>query len=162
MKKLLLLIPTIILLALVACNKKKTTEPEVIGLPVFTFASEDTAAVQSLANQFVDYFRAGNINAAADMLYIVRNDSVIALPEDQKANFKQALSTLPIYDCAIKEMNLYSNRDNEVRLALLIAEEGNIEREEGTINFFLNPVLQEGNWYLTLLSEYAEGVGLYH
>ena len=156
MKKLLLLIPTIILLALVACNKKKTTEPEVIGLPVFTFASEDTAAVQSLANQFVDYFRAGNINAAADMLYIVRNDSVIALPEDQKANFKQALSSLPIYDCAIKEMNLYSN------LALLIAEEGNIEREEGTINFFLNPVLQEGNWYLTLLSEYAEGVGLYH
>jgi hypothetical protein len=66
------------------------------------------------------------------------------------------------YGCAQKELELYSDRDNQLRIALKIVESGNLETGEGTTNMFLNPVQKDGQWYLTLLDTHAEGVGVYH
>ena len=66
------------------------------------------------------------------------------------------------YGCEQKELELYSDRDNQLRIALKIVESGNFETGEGTTNLFLNPVQKDGQWYLTLLDTHAEGVGVYH
>lgn len=135
---------------------------EMSDLPVFEFNHQDSATVRALADQYVAFYKEGNLDAAADMLYTVHGDSIMPLTDEQREGFKTALSVLPNFGCEIKDVEMLSDRDNRVRILLKVAEDGDFETEKGTINFFLNPILVEGQWYLSLLDKYAEGVGLYH
>lgn len=143
-------------------DKKPTSEVDENGLPVFEFSNQDSTNIMSLANDYMTFFGQQNYEAASDMLYIVRNDSIFPLDNEQRNGFVQAMKVLPVYGTALKELKLYSDRDNELRIAVQVSEDGNLETEKGTINFMLNPVQVEGRWYLTLRDKYAEGVGLYH
>lgn len=150
-------------LALCACNNKKTTVNENgFELPVFEFNEKDSAEVRTLTDDYVARFNAGELERAADMLYVVVDSAITPLSAEQRAGFLKAMTALPKYGCQVKEMELLSNRDNRVRIAMKIIEQGDFETGKGTINFFLNPVLVDGKWYLTLLDNYAEGVGMYH
>ena len=60
------------------------------------------------------------------------------------------------------KQKLLSDKDNEVRIALLVSPDGDLDSDQGTISFVLNPVYIGEKWYLTLRDQYAEGVGLYH
>lgn len=147
----------------IACTDKKSAQQmNENGLPVFEFSNQDSTNIMALANDYMTFFSQQNYEAVSDMLYIVRNDSVFPLDEEQRNGFVQAMKVLPVYGTALKELTLLSNRDNELRIAVQIAPDGDINEDKGTINFFLNPVEVEGQWYLTLRDEYAEGVGLYH
>jgi len=152
----------VVLLTLVSCNQgKQTGEVNEKGLPVFEFNDEDSVAIRALADDYVNRFKAQNYEAAADLLYTVRNDSVFPLDDEQRKGYVQAMKMMPFRDCAIKEQVLRSDKDNQIRIAMLLDENGSLEKEQGTVNFFLNPVFVDGKWYLTLLNRYAEGVGLY-
>ncbi len=155
-----LLLITLFLLA--SCHEKKVAEAPDLSLPVFEFSNEDSLAISNLADQYMAYFKEGDYEGAIHLLNIVRNDSILPLPAEQAEGFKKAMSLLPIVDCSLKDLVLYSNRDNELRIALQISEDGDMQTGKGCINFFLNPVEKDGRWFLTLRDEYAEGVGLYH
>lgn len=153
----------LVILLLASCRNGKTTgEVNENGLPIYEFNDKDSVAVRALADDYVNRFKAQNYEAAADMLYTVRNDSVFPLTGDQRNGYLQAMKMMPFRDCAIKEQILRSDKDNEIRIAMLLSEDGSLDEEKGTVNFFLNPVYIDGQWYLTLLDRYAEGVGLYH
>ena len=107
-------------------------------------------------------FNAGNFESAADLLFTVHNDSIHPLTDEQRMGYITAMQALPRFGCVLRELALYSDRDNELRLAIKMDPNADADHDKGTINFFLNPILVDGKWYLTLLSEYAEGVGLYH
>ena len=154
---------TFVILLLASCRNGKTTgEVNENGLPIYEFNDKDSVAVRALADDYVNRFKAQNYEAAADMLYTVRNDSVFPLSDDQRNGYLQAMKVMPFRDCAIKEQILRSDKDNQIRIAMLLSEDGSLDEEKGTVNFFLNPVYIDGQWYLTLLDRYAEGVGLYH
>jgi hypothetical protein len=153
----------LVILLLASCRNGKTTgEVNENGLPIYEFNDKDSVAVRALADDYVNRFKAQNYEAAADMLYTVRNDSVFPLSDDQRNGYLQAMKVMPFRDCAIKEQILRSDKDNQIRIAMLLSEDGSLDEEKGTVNFFLNPVYIDGQWYLTLLDRYAEGVGLYH
>lgn len=153
----------LVILLLASCRNGKTTgEVNEKGLPIYEFNDKDSVAVRALADDYVNRFKAQNYEAAADMLYTVRNDSVFPLTDDQRNGYLQAMKMMPFRDCAIKEQILRSDKDNQIRIAMLLSEDGSLDEEKGTVNFFLNPVYIDGQWYLTLLDRYAEGVGLYH
>ncbi len=156
------LLPLFCVLFFLSCRDKRVSETVEPGLPVFEFSNEDSLDIQALAEQYMSYFKSGDLDGAIHLLYIVRNDSVLPLPPQQAEGFKNAIQMFPIVDCSLKELKLYSDRDNELRVALQIAEQGNMETGEGCINLYLNPVEKDGHWFLTLRDEYAEGVGLYH
>ena len=40
---------------------------------------------------------------------------------------------------------------------LQVTSTGSLETEEGVMKFYLNPVLKDGQWYLTLLDMEQEG-----
>ena len=151
-----------VLLLFSACGGKRSEQVSVQDLPAFTFTSADTSAIHQLAETYVGLVRDCNFEAAADMLYFVRNDSILPLDEEQRSGFITTMRIMPFYGCSLKELNLYSDRDNELRIAMQITEDGNSETGEGCTNFFLNPVEKDGTWYLTLLDKYAEGVGIYN
>ena len=163
-KNLLIFCCLILAVMLTGCsnNKKKTEQFDERGLPIFSFDNEDSIAVRKLGDEYVARFSSKNFDAAADMLYTVRNDSVRPLSDSSRAGFVEAMKHIPMQGCAIKEQTLRSDKDNQMRIAILMTPNGDLETERGTVNFFLNPVYIDGQWYLTLLDSYAEGVGLYH
>ena len=147
-----------------ACNSKdKNTaqDGELIPSVVFEFSSEDSLQVNELADKYVACFNANDMETAADMLYVVRNDSVFPLTDEQKLSFLHAMSQLPKLGFQKKELILKSDLDNKVRIAVLMNEGGSLEEEKATINLFVNPVKIDGCWYLTAYDRYAEGVGRY-
>lgn len=150
------------LFALSSCRDKQEKVKVDSGLPVFEFTNEDSLDISALADQYMGYFKDRDYEGVVHLLYIVSNDSIIPLPAEQAEGFKKAMSLLPIVDCSLKELKLFSDRDNELRIALQISEDGDMETGKGCINFFLNPVEKDGHWFLTLRDEYGEGVGLYH
>ena len=162
MKYLYQIFVGVVLLSFVACNGKKTQETEETGLPVFHFEQQDSDQIRLLAKDYVDRFNAGDLEGAADMLFFVRNDSVLPLSAKRRAGFLDAMKQFGQYGCVQKELKLYSDRDNELRIAVKMVEAGDFETGTGTTNLILNPVLKDGKWYLTLRDQYAEGVGLYH
>ena len=161
--KLFLFLTLLSLLFVTACkDTKPTAEVTDTGLPVFEFTSGDSTEIMQLANDYMARFSAKDFRGASDMLYTVHDNTIVPLTDDQRNGYEQAMNALPIFASAVKELKLFSDRDNELRIAVQVAEDGDLESEMGTINFVLNPVEVEGKWYLTLRDEYAEGVGLYH
>ena len=151
------------LLLLPGCKSdKKTGELNEKGLPVYEFSNEDSIAVRALADEYVQYFKSKDFETCANMLYTVKDVSVHPLTAEQRKGYAAAMSALPFRDLAIKEQKLLSDKDNEVRISLLMSPDGDLEQDKGTISFVLNPVYIDEKWYLTLRDEYAEGVGLYH
>lgn len=151
------------LLMLVGCDNKKQ-QPETADesqMPVFEFSSSDSLIISQLADEYLAAFSVGDFNSASNMLYTVRGDSVFPLTDEERASYIDAMSHLPQHGCQKKEVILNTDRDNRVRIALLMNPEGSLEEEIGTINYYLNPIKVEGQWYLTAFDPYAEGVGIY-
>lgn len=126
---------------------------------VVIYAHEDSLAISELANTYVELFNTGNFEAAADMLYTVKNDSALPLTNEQRMGYIQAMQQIGRLGCQLKDMQLNTYKDNKVRIAVLMSEQGSLEEERGTVNFYLNPVKIENQWLLTLYDKYAEGVG---
>ena len=63
-----------------------------------------------------------------------------------------------VYAVRTTSFILRSDKNNDVKLTVQIDENGDIDKNIGTISFSLNPVYKDGNWYLTVLDKYAEGV----
>jgi hypothetical protein len=146
-----------------SCGDKKTAAvAEQSSLPVFEFGRQDSLDIRALAEDYMSRFNAGNFESAADLLFTVSNDSIHPLTDEQRMGYITAMQALPQFGCVLRELALYSDRDNELRLAIKMDPNADADHDKGTINFFLNPIQVDGKWYLTLLSEYAEGVGLYH
>ena len=163
MKFLYTILAGLLLFTLASCGGKKSSETEEAhGLPVFHFEQQDSTAIRNLAQDYVDRINHGDMDGAASLLYFVRNDSILPLPSDKRQEFVEHMKLIGKYGCEQKELELYSDRDNQLRIALKIVESGNFETGEGTTNLFLNPVQKDGQWYLTLLDTHAEGVGVYH
>ncbi|MBP5339274.1 MAG: hypothetical protein J6Z14_08260 [Prevotella sp.] len=123
------------------------------------YEAEDSMAITQLANEYVTRFNGGDFNQVADLLYFVRNDSVFPLTEAQREGFVMAMSQIGRLGCQLKDMQLNTFKDNKVRVAVLMDENGSLDEDKGTISLYLNPVKIDNQWYLTLYDRYAEGVG---
>lgn len=143
-------------------NKNKEVTVEEPGLPVFEFNQNDSANIQSLADSYLASVNSGDFESAADMLNTVSNGVVSPLTDQERNGYLSAMKSLPQHGFVQQDLLLFSDRDNELRIAVKMTEDAKPETGEGVIMFVLNPIEVDGQWYLTLRSEYAEGVGLYH
>lgn len=122
------------------------------------FTDKDTTTISKQGDEYLQLFRNRNFAGCADLLYEVRNDSIFPLSDTKKAEYVNAMSNLPIYDAKMTAITLRDRKNNALRLTVQIIESGDLSKEIGVTHFFLNPVLKDGKWYLTLLDENAEGV----
>ena len=148
-------------LLFVSCNsgkKKDALKSEYVRPASIEYSGQDSAAIKSLIDNYVENFKNKNFNVTADMLYYLKNDSVFPLSDETKEKYKQAYSHMPIYGCKVKSLVLRSDKNNEVKLSVQIVSSGDLDDDKGVTSVSLNPVLVDGKWYLTLLDEYAPGV----
>jgi len=149
---------TVLLLGSCKKESKVKSIDEILRPASMTYTKADTAAILEMVDQYKNLFIAGDFSAAADMLYYVKNDSVFPLDENTKKVYTKAMSQFHFFDGKLKGFLLRSDKNNEMKLLMQIAENGNLEEERGVTTLSLNPVVKDGKWYLTLLDEYAEGV----
>lgn len=111
-----------------------------------------------MVNRYVGLIQNRNFADAADMLYNVRNDSILPFTIEEKAGFVKAYNHFPVYNAKVTTLILRSDKNNQVDVSLQIMKDGDIATGKGTTVMSLNPVVKDGKWYLTLLSKDAEGV----
>ena len=152
---------TIIVLVLaifISCGKKKESKREYIRPASMIYTKQDTADIRNLINQYLSYFKAKDLEAAADMLYFVRHDSILPLDQVRRDKFINLYKMFPVYDAKEKSFDLMSDRNNKVKIMFQIQKDGNLMKEQGVMSLSLNPVVKDGKWYLTLYDKDAEGV----
>lgn len=156
---------TIIVLVLtvfISCGKQKKENDgrisEYIRPASMYYSKQDTADIRNLVNQYLSYFKAKDLEAAADMLYFVRHDSILPLDQERRSRFINLYKMFPVYDAKEKSFDLMSDRNNQIKIMFQIQKDGDLMKEQGVMSFSLNPVVKDGKWYLTLYDKDAEGV----
>lgn len=145
----------------VSCNsekKKYSGKSEYLRPATIEYSAQDSAEIRQLVSNYVEAFSNKDYKATSEMLYKVRNDSIIPLDSREKAAYVEAYNHMSIYGCKLKSLVLRSDRNNEVKLTVQIVSSGDLDNEVGVTHLSLNPVLKDGKWYLTLLDKNAEGV----
>ncbi len=151
----------LVLTLLVSCGKNKKNDQnynEYIRPASMYYSKQDTIDINNLVGQYLTYFKEKNLEAAADMLYFVRHDSILPLDEVRRQKFINAYKLFPVYDAQQKSFILNSDRNNNIRIVFQVYKDGDIDSEQGTMHFSLNPVVKDGKWFLTLFDPDAEGV----
>lgn len=148
------------LLLLASCSgggEKAKHTSEAMRAPSLDFSADDSLAVITLANNYLEAFGEKDYEAAADMLFKYENDSIRQLNADERKSYLNTMRQLPNYGCKLKGIALYTENNNRLIYMMQVASSGSLEREEGIMKFYLNPVLKNGEWYLTLLDMNQEG-----
>ena len=149
-------------LGMLSCSsgkKKEMTIAEQYLRPAsMNYSGKDSSEIKTLVENYVSALKSKNIEAAANMLYFVRNDSIFPITEKDRKGFTALYNSMPILDCKATTLILRSELNNEARIVVTLKEDGDIDRQIGTTTISLNPVLIEGKWYLTLLDKSAQGV----
>lgn len=142
-------------------EKKVKTAKDLLRPASMIYTSQDSSRIRELVNEYIEAFSKQDFDATADMLYKVKNDSIFPLTDAEKTKYKKAMSLLPVYGVKEQSFVLRSDKNNEVRLAVQIVSSGNIDEGIGVTSVSLNPVVKDGQWYLTMLDEKAEGVNIH-
>ena len=155
------------LLVLASCGDKKRSEetgPQNKYLRPVTLdlSQKDTTQIRQLVDNYVQAFANNDFETASQMLYCVKNDSVIPLPEQERRNFVRTMKVFTVYACELEEFTIRTEKNNEMKLKVQIMEDGDMATNKDVTHFSLNPVLKDGQWYLTVRDENAEGVENYN
>lgn len=140
-------------------DKRQKAAPEYSVLPpsIDILTNDDTLAVLQLANNYISAFAAKDYHASADMLYKYEGDSVRPLNNEERASYIKLMRRYPNYGCKLKGVTLRSITNNRVFYHMQVISNGNLDKGEGVMKFMLNPVMKDGEWYLTLFDPNAEG-----
>lgn len=159
-----LLTSLVLVLFFAACSDKKpqATSGEANQF-VFEFTNEDSISINSLVDEYVAAYNSGDLEACADFLFTVRNDSVFPLSATDRHGFISSMQPLVSFGCERKDLTLKTDRDNKIAIALFLteADSESSQTERPFAKFILNPVKVDDKWYLTVYDPRAEGVGIY-
>ncbi len=126
-------------------------------MPHLDFSAQDSSNVKTLAAEYVAAFEGKDYTAAANLLYKYENDSVRPLTNQERDEFVSTMNQLPNFGCKLHGITMLTENNNRLQYLLQVTPDGNIDEEKGVMKFYLNPVLVDGNWYLTLLDMNQEG-----
>jgi len=139
-------------------KKQYTGQSEYLRPATIDYSAQDSVEIRQLVSNYVEAFNKRDFKATSEMLYKLRNDSILPLDAKEKAAYVEAYNHIHTYGCKVKSLVLRSDKNNEVKLTVQIVSSGDMDKEIGVTHLSLNPVVKDGKWYLTLLDKNAEGV----
>lgn len=146
----------VVTLCLVSCSKKREKTGNVYGQEI-EFVKEDTMQINSLVTEFIDNMNNNRIEAAADMLYIVRDGKPVAFSEEEKKGFVTAYTLLPVKSCKLLNYTLVNEFNNEAKVEVEL-DIPSADKAPKKSKIYLNPIMVDDKWYLTTLDPRGEGV----
>lgn len=136
-------------LLLAACSgeKKQQTFPE--NGPQMTLSNSDTITVQSMVNDFLEQVKQGNIDDAVSRLFVLENDEVKPLSDEQRQEYRTSLGAFDFKGYRITTLTFFKETDSEVGYDLYLDDPA-VAQHPRTIKGLIRPVRRNGAWYITL------------
>lgn len=153
--KYLVLIAAVIALMTACKGKNEAPKPTDPLAPQMTVSAYDTTTVQQLTCDFLEQVKEGKVDEALSRLYVLENDEVKPLPDDQKPNCRFWLGMYQVYDYRITEYTFFKETDSEVKYELTI-EDPLTTQDPARITGLIRPVRRNGAWYITLANSKTE------
>lgn len=131
----------ILCVAFASCqNDKSKQKSEQIEIAP-TFSKEDTMEVARLATEYLEHLKNKEFDLALQMLNHMRNDSILALSEEEKKDLKQQYQTFPVLAYRIEGISLNDEYTTEVMYSIeFFKKEPGQEEVPNTMKFRLNPI----------------------
>lgn len=153
MKKstLLLALPLFLLMLIAACTGKNEPTQPAGDEVVMDRTAEDSTSLLSMATAYLDALKAGNINAALDMLHAWNGNEVVDLSPEYRERLTSLLQNFPVINYEIERMVLNSEEDTRVDYLYEFFEkpEG-MENINNTMRGSLSPHRVDGKWLLVV------------
>lgn len=153
----LLCIAVLSALVFTACRRTSDKETTILRPASIDYSGQDTTEILSLSNQFISYLVDQDYDNAVDMLYEYKDYSAQPFVGTSRDSVRNGISSIPIFDYKLNTIILRDAVNNEVSFIVKLVPDGDIDEGIGVTKFFLNPVLVDGKWYLTLLDTNADG-----
>lgn len=142
-----------------SCKRQKTVkelEQDYIVQPVDSFTSVDSSEVSNLVSQFIDRLNQKDIKGAVSMLSFLNGDTIIPLNRDMALRQANALHNMQGIRYDVDKMQFMEDKDNIVKVKVVLFEKAAGDDRPNTLNFYLKPVRYEGNWYLTTVDNITD------
>ena len=144
-------------LFMAGCKQHKKVDEGFLREAAMDYSSSDSAEIKRLVDEYIGYLKQGDYERLADMLYLVQDNHAVPYSEGLRDSFITGLKTIPVVDATLNSILLRDNVNNEVGIAIKMIDDGDPNSKRGITHLYLNPVVFNGKWYLTLLDMNAEG-----
>ena len=130
-------------------EKKKQLTPKEEFLMGLT--AEDTVQVLTISRSCMDTLKAGNIDEALKMLFILRDGKAIPLPAEKEQQLRKKFKYFPVVDYKLDYYSFSSTDNNDVKFQIeFFKHTSSDDHTPNTIGFMFNPVKIDGVWYLAV------------
>ena len=139
-------------------SKKKSPAEGYLRPPSMVFTPADTSSINKLVDTFVEQINTRDLSSASSMLYQLNKGKIENLSLEKRQNFETLLTKFPLHGCNVFSFSLSGQTDNKIELAVKVTPSADVMSGKGIIKLVLNPVMKDGQWYLTLRDNDAEGI----
>ena len=113
--------------------------------------AEDTVQVLTISRSCMDTLKAGNIDEALKMLFILRDGKAIPLPAEKEQQLRKKFKYFPVVDYKLDYYSFSSTDNNDVKFQIeFFKHTSSDDHTPNTIGFMFNPVKIDGVWYLAV------------
>lgn len=139
-----------------SCSKSKKQESlkeqeeNFIRPAEMTLDKNDTATVNELVNQYLNRLQNKKFQDAMNMLYFLKNDSVVPVPEKFKKRQMFTMQAFQGVRYELQSITFLRETDCEVKYKSILFEKKAGDNRPNDIVFALRPVRIQGKWYLTV------------
>ena len=146
-------IPLVLVLLLTVFSCSKKTEKPVLDDPYavrIDLSNKDTVEVSNLVNQYFERLKARDIDGALSMIYYLKGDSIVDVPESIRSKQRMALQMFPGVRYEVDHYIFLTETDCEVKYYTVLFEKEPGDKRPNTMGFLLKPIRRDGKWYLTM------------
>lgn len=144
---LLVVAVTLVIVSVNSCGSRKTD----VTKDVDDVGAQDTLTVLELASSCMDALKEGRIEAALEMMYVVRNDTLMPVSDEQKVDMTRQFKFFPVLDYTLESFSFSRHDGNEVKFRLKFVEESEADnRPAAYTNLKFCPVKYNADWYLAI------------
>ena len=99
----------------------------------------------------MDTLKAGNIDEALKMLFVLRDGKAIPLPAEKEQQLRKNFKYFPVVDYKLDYYSFSSTDNNDVKFQIeFFKHTSPDDHTPNTIGFMFNPVKIDGVWYLAV------------
>ena len=104
-----------------------------------------------ISRSCMDTLKAGNIDEALKMLFILRDGKAIPLPAEKEQQLRKKFKYFPVVDYKLDYYSFSSTDNNDVKFQIeFFKHTSSDDHTPNTIGFMFNPVKIDGVWYLAV------------
>ena len=155
----LILFSLLVVATFTSCKKEKSLkqmQSEYIAPPKDDFSNADTAEVMKLVDNFIHHLNNKDIKSAVSMLSFLDGDSIVSLPKGLARRQANALMNIRGVRYTVEKFVFDQEKDNIVKVNVVLFEKKEGDNRPNTIGFFLKPVRRSGHWYLTTVDNMTD------